>query len=393
MKLVVQVKLLPSPGQAEALKATLRACNDAANRVSTVAFGMTSRRNYDVRKRTYQDVRSRGIGSQAAQHVIKKVCDAYAASKANIRAGNLGEPGSRRRMKAESEPVRFRAEAAQPYDSRNLSFALDARTVSLWTITGRLKDVPFTGSLAQLEQLATRRRGESDLIHRDGLWFLAVTIDVPHPDLRQPVGWLGVDLGITNIATTSDGHRMAGRGLNRYRRRQLALRRKLQAKGTKSAKRLLKRRRRREARFAVDTNHRIAKTIVATAERTGRGIALEDLTGIRARVRLRKDQRSCLHSWAFAQLGHFLAYKARRTGIPLAYVDPAYTSQQCSECSYTDRNNRTGQAKFACRACGVTLHADVNGSRNIALRADAAWQAGRQSSVPGSVSEPVLDAA
>lgn len=171
MKLVVQVKLLPSPGQAEALKATLRACNDAANRVSTVAFGMTSRRNYDVRKRTYQDVRPRGIGSQAAQHVIKKVCDAYAASKANIRAGNLGEPGSRRRMKAESEPVRFRAEAAQPYDSRNLSLALDARTVSLWTITGRPKDVPFTGSLAQLEQLATRRRGESDLIHRDGLWF------------------------------------------------------------------------------------------------------------------------------------------------------------------------------------------------------------------------------
>ena len=393
MKLVVQVKLLPSPEQTAALEATLRACNDAANWVSAVAFGMTSRRNYDVRKRTYADLRAAGIGSQAAQHVIKKVCDAYATLKANIRAENLGEPGSRRRMKAESNPVRFRPDAAQPYDRRNLSFALDARTVSLWTIIGRLKDVPFTGSPTQLEQLATHQRGESDLICRDGMWFLAVTIDVPDPDLREPDGWLGVDLGIAAIATTSDGERMAGRALNRYRRRQLALRRKLQTKATRSAKRLLRRQRRREARFAADTNHRIAKIIVVAAERTGRGIALEDLTGIRARVRLRKDQRSSLHSWAFAQLGQFIAYKARRAGVPVVYVDPAYTSQQCSECSYTDRNNRTGQATFACRACGVTLHADVNGSRNIAFRADAAWQAGRQSSVPGPAPGPVLDAA
>src|SRR6185437_14947675 len=110
-------------------------------------------------------------------------------------------------------------------------------------------------------------------------------------DPHEPDGWLGVDLGIVNIATNSDGKRMAGRALNRYRRLQLALRRELQAKATKSAKRLLKRQSRREARFAADTNHCIAKTIVETAEHTGRGVALEDLTGIRARVRLRKDQR------------------------------------------------------------------------------------------------------
>jgi IS605 OrfB family transposase len=393
VKLVVPVKLLPSPEQVAALSATLRACNDAANWVSGIAFGMKSRRNYDVRRLTYENVRAAGIGSQAAQHVIKKVCNAYATLKANIRAGNLGEPGSMRRVKAESEPVTFRSDAAQPYDQRNLSFALNARTVSLWTVTGRLKNVRFTGSPAQLEQLAAHQRGESDLIHRGGMWFLAVTLDFPDPDLHEPDGWLGVDLGVVNIATVSDGKRIAGRALNRYRRRQLALRRKLQVKGTKSAKRLLKRQCRREARFATDTNHCIAKTIVATAERTGRGIALEDLTGVRARVRLRKDQRSSLHSWAFAQLGRFIAYKARRAGVPVAYVDPAYTSQQCSECSYTDRNNRTGQATFACRACGVTLHADINGSRNIALRAGAAWQAGRQSSAPEPALKPVLDAA
>jgi putative transposase len=85
--------------------------------------------------------------------------------------------------------------------------------VSLWTVAGRLKDVPFTGSPAQLEQLATHKPRESDLIYRDGKWFLGVTIDVPDPDLCEPAGWLGVDLGIVNIATISDGEHMTGRRL------------------------------------------------------------------------------------------------------------------------------------------------------------------------------------
>jgi IS605 OrfB family transposase len=106
--------------------------------------------------------------------------------------------------------------------------------------------------------------------------------------------------------------RHAGKHLNRVRHRNQRLRAKLQRKGTKSAKRLLRKRRRKEARFAADTNHVISKRIVAEAERTGCGIALEDLKGIRGRVRLRKPQRATLHSWAFRQLGSFIGYKARR---------------------------------------------------------------------------------
>ena len=153
---------------------------------------------------------------------------------------------------------------------------------------------------------------------RDGNWFLYATCDVPEAGQYEPDGFLGVDLGIVNIATTSDGRVMAGRQVNRYRARQLGLRRKLQAKGTRSAKRRLMKRARKEARFAAAVNHRIAKRIVTEAERTGRGIALEDLTGIRARVRLRKPQRVTLHSWAFAQLGPFIAYKARRASPVLS---------------------------------------------------------------------------
>ncbi|MFC9500181.1 RNA-guided endonuclease TnpB family protein, partial [Streptomyces sp. NPDC056982] len=78
MKLSVQVKLLPTPVQAAALEATLHACNEAATWVSSVAFERDVKRNFALREHTYTAVKDRwGLGAQAAQHVIKKTCDAY----------------------------------------------------------------------------------------------------------------------------------------------------------------------------------------------------------------------------------------------------------------------------------------------------------------------------
>ncbi|MER7687124.1 transposase, partial [Streptomyces sp. NPDC097610] len=159
---------------------------------------------------------------------------------------------------------------------------------------------------------------------------------------------------------------------------------KLQHKGTKSAKRRLKTRSRREQRHVKNTNHVIAKTIVTEAERTSAGISLEELKGIRQRVRLRKPQRVALHSWAFAQLGDFIVYKARRAGVPLVFVDPAHSSRQCAECGHIDKRNRISQARFACRSCGVVAHADRNASRVLARRGEDTWTAGRESRAPAT---------
>ncbi|MFG1944739.1 RNA-guided endonuclease InsQ/TnpB family protein [Nonomuraea sp. NPDC048826] len=374
MKLVVQVKLLPTPQQAAALEATLHAANRAANLVAALAFQHHCFRTFDLRKHTYDRIKAEfGLAAQAAQHVIKKVCDAYRTLHANLAAGNLGKPGSPRRVKAVAKPVSFRPLAAQPYDDRCLSWQHDARTVSIWTTAGRLKGVAFTGSAEQLALLAACRRGESDLVCRDGMWFLHACVQVPDVPVTAPDGFLGIDLGIANIATTSDGVRHSGKALKAVRHRHRRLRRRLQAKGTKSARRLLKRRRRKEARFAADANHVIAKSIVTEAERTGRGIALEDLQGIRERVRLRKPQRVTLHSWSFHQLGAFLAYKAVRAGVAVIHVDPSYTSQQCSRCGTVDKRNRPDQATFSCTSCGFAEHADVNAARNIASRGETGW--------------------
>ncbi|WP_165966487.1 RNA-guided endonuclease TnpB family protein [Actinomadura sp. 7K507] len=385
MKLAVQVRLLPTAAQAAALAETLHACNAAANRVSQVAFDTGTTRNYDLRRATYRQVRETGIGSQAAQHVIKKVADAYTTLRANLRAGNLGRTGSKRRIRAEGKPIVFRPDAGQPFDQRNLSMAVDAGTVSIWTTRGRCKDIAFACSTKARMALTRYPHGESDLLYRDSRWLLLVTVEVPEQPLNEePSGFVGVDLGIENIATTSGGYRAAGRGLNRHRARQAALRRQLQKKRTKAAKRVLKRRRRKERRRATDVNHCVSKRIVAEAERTGYGIALEELTGIRSRVRHRKPQRAAFHSWAFAQLASFICYKARRAGVPVVFVDPAYTSQTCADCGHVSRLNRVDQALFICRGCGVVAHADRNASRNIAHRAAAAWDAGRQSSAPAS---------
>ncbi|MGW0578611.1 RNA-guided endonuclease InsQ/TnpB family protein [Streptomyces sp. NPDC002920] len=377
MKIVAQVKLLPASAyDADALAATLRACNRAANAASEVAFRTGKVRRNVLQEAVYHRIKADfDLGAQPAVRVVKKVCDAYATLKANLKAGNYGSEGSKRRAKTESKPVVFREDAAQPFDDRILTWNLDRRTVSIWTVAGRLKDIPFVCSPGALELLASRK-GESDLAWRDGKFFLIATIGIPEPEMYEPDGFLGVDLGIINIATTSDGEIMSGRRVNRHRQHHRDLRTKLQKKRTKSAKRRLKRLRRRESRYTTQLNHIIAKKLVTTAERTSRGIALEDLKGIRQRVTARKDQRARLHSWAFAQLGAFVEYKARRTGVPVVHVDPRNTSRQCSECWHTHRSNRVDQTRFACRSCGVVLNADHNGSRNIAHRGEAVWKRG-----------------
>ncbi|MFD5121155.1 RNA-guided endonuclease InsQ/TnpB family protein [Streptomyces sp. NPDC058385] len=384
MKIVVQVKLMPEAEQVAALRSTLRTVNDLACWVSEVAFARGVPREYELRRHTYLHLKAEGLGAQAAQHVIKKVRDAYTTLHANLRAGHLGKPRSRRRVKAESKPIAFRPVAAQPYDDRCLSWQYDQQTVSIWTMTGRIKNVSFVCSADALKTLRDYRKGECDLIERDGVFYLIATCDVPEAEAYEPDGFIGVDLGIVNIATTSTGYQAAGRGLRRYRKRQLTLRAKLQKKRTKSAKRRLKERSRREQRHVKNSNHVIAKTIVTEAERTSAGISLEELKGIRQRVRLRKPQRVTLHSWAFAQLGDFIVYKAKRAGVPLVFVDPAYTSQMCSQCRHVDKRNRVDQGLFICRGCGVVAHADRNASHNIARKGEAVWTAGRESRVPAT---------
>jgi hypothetical protein len=360
VKQVVKARMLATEEQTAALQATLTTSNEVASWLSSRIHAQRVRNKHEVQKRFYTELKQRfGLSAQPAIRVIGKVADAYGALRANIDAGNYGPAGAETRKKVAATPIGFRADAAQPFDARCLSWQIPEQvggreaTVSIWTTHGRQKGVRVLAAPKDLALLRTHPIGETDLIHRDGKWNLHATIDVPAAPPTDPVnGFVGVDMGIVNIATTSDGDRAGGARLNRYRKRQARLRKRLQAKKTSSARRLLKKRRYKEARFAADLNHQISKRIVAEAQRTGRGIAVEQLTGIRNRVRLRKPQAA---------------------GLAFVQVDPAYSSQTCHECGWVDKRNRRSQAEFDCCRCRFVGHADHNAAINIATRGVERW--------------------
>ncbi|WP_433653862.1 RNA-guided endonuclease InsQ/TnpB family protein [Nocardia sp. CA-128927] len=398
MKRIVVVKLAPTPEQYEALKATLELCNAGANAVAQLAHTATDRRPFALQKQVYAHLKASGLSAQPAIRVIKKVADAYAARQANLTNGNYGPPGSKRYAKVVGKAIVFRKDAGQPFDDRCLSWRIDSSTVSIWTTAGRLRRLGFVCAPWQLK-LLTARKGESDLIFRDGQFYLHATIDTDTPPPLIPAddltGWLGVDLGIVNLAvTTTDDPtdldaRWSGGAVTARRKRNQTLRSALQRVATKSAKRKLKTRRRKETRYATDINHQLSKTLVAQAQRTGQGIAVEDLSGIRDRVRLAKAQRQQLHSWAFAQLRDQITYKAQAAGVPVQVVNPRNTSKTCHRCGHCNPASRPSQALFRCRGCGWSGHADHNAALNIAALGHHSYRAA-QSTAPKAATPLIL---
>jgi putative transposase len=350
MKLIAQVQLQPTSEQADALRRTLEQPNAACDAISNHAWNAQTFRQFDLHHLCYYTIKDTfNLSAQMTVRCIAKVADAYKLHRAAKRS--------------------FRPHGSIAYDDKLLTWAMDAQHVSIWTVDGRLKDVPFVAGERQLALLAARR-GETDLVYRRGKFYLLAVCDIaePTPDEVDPV--LGVDLGIVNIAADSDGVTHSGAVIERVRQRHQRRRDRLQAVGTKSAKRRLKQNSGRQRRFQTDTNHRIAKQLVAKAKRTARGIAVEELTHIRQRTKASsRQQRAKYSNWAFRQLRTFLHDKAALAGVMIVAVDPRYTSQACNRCGCVDQRNRLDQATFRCVGCGHTNLADLNAAANIRDRA------------------------
>jgi IS605 OrfB family transposase len=229
----------------------------------------------------------------------------------------------------------------------------------------------------------------ADLIARDGRWWLHVVVTIPAPDVVPTDQVVGVDLGIVRPAVTSNNHFLGKRRWKAIEGRLFHLKRNLQQKGTRSAKRHLRKVRRKQARFRRDCDHVLSKQIVASAA-PGATIVLENLTDIRNRTKIRRKTRTSrrMHSWSFAQLKGFIGYKAEERGCTVVAVDPRHTSQACSCCGYTARNNRRSRGRFVCCTCGFELHADLNASRNIAAKYHASGARGATGGLP--VNQPIV---
>jgi IS605 OrfB family transposase len=349
MKLVANIQLKPDRQQARTLQETLERCNAACDWISLLAHQTKTFKQFALHKLCYQDIRQRfGLTAQVAVRCIAKVADAY---------------------KAGSDVVRtFRKQAAQPFDDRIFRFRSDD-LVSLWTTAGRLS-IPYVCGDRQ-RTLLPFRKGEVDLMLVRGKWYLAIGCDVPEPEKLPFTDVLGIDLGIVNLAFDSQGERHTGEKVEDTRRKYDHRRRNLQRRRTESARKKLRKLKGRQARFQRDTNHCISKAIVLKAQRSGFAIGLENLKGIRTRVKARRRQRRRLHNWPFRQLRSFIEYKAQLAGIPVIPVDPRNTSRECPQCGQIDERNRKSQSEFSCRSCGVAGIADFFAAQTIAARARA----------------------
>jgi IS605 OrfB family transposase len=220
--------------------------------------------------------------------------------------------------------------------------------------------------------------------HSKQFWVRLV-FEVDDPPKQEEGKVLGIDRGLYHIASTSDGQFFSGSIIRANQRRYLYNRRKLQQKGTRSAKRLLKAMSGKEKRFMRDCNHCISKKLAALND--VKTYVLEDLSGIRNQRRNKKVNK-WISSWSFYQLEQFLTYKAEAKGKQVGYVDARYTSQKCSRCKQRHSINRH-KSRFHCKTCGFKAHADINSSLNI--RDDYILSTTPSESVEqGSVNDPYV---
>ncbi len=343
MRLTLQIKLLPDELQVKILESTLREVNHTCDEISQMAWEKKTFNQVKLHHLVYHRIKqSSKLSAQVIVRAIAKVSDAYKLDRKMLR--------------------RFKPLGAIAYDSRILSYNINARTVSIWAINGRIKGLPF---VCHNEKLLPYIKGEADLVTKKGKWYLFQAVEVPEEKVRDVEDFIGVDFGLVNIATLSTGERMSGKKLELYRIKRQSVRSSLQSKGTKNSKRVLKRLSGRERRTAEIVNHTIAKRIVKQAKEQNKGIALEELKGIRKSANNKgKAFRSRIGRWNFSDLRAKIKYKARLSGIPVVLVPPAYTSQMCSQCLHL--GSRNGES-FQCSHCGLVDHADLNGAKNIRL--------------------------
>jgi IS605 OrfB family transposase len=360
MNRTVRIRLRPTPEQAAALHETMRQFTASFNAVCRVGWEQRRGNAYTLHRLTYYDCRAAFPQLSSNLHVQAREKAAEAVRSALARA---------RKDRKVSCPQS--ALCPPRYNCRTFLLNWEASTVSLSTTAGRVV-LPF-----HLPKYAAYAIGlpvaTADLIFRKGTFYLHVVVDLPPVEVPDTGPTIGVDLGVNRPAVTSDNRFHGKRHWREVVKRTFRLRRALQANGSKSAKRHLRRLAGREQRFRRDCDHVLSKSILHGLP-AGTTIVVENLTHIRAGAKCRKGEgKRRLHAWSFRQLRAFLQYKAEARGCRVVAIDPHYTSQRCHTCGYIERANRKSQSEFCCRKCGHRENADLNGAKNVRDKHLVGW--------------------
>lgn len=357
MQRTVCICLTTSPEQDQILSATLAASRDCFNEVAAYGWSASEKNGVELHKATYYRLRALHP-ALPSQLVVSARMKATEALKSAFALRGKGKKVSA--PHAERGSVR--------YDARTYRMEGAKGVVGLSTVAGRVK-MPFHAH-PHAKRWVDRASGfdSADLVRRPSGWWLNVVLTIDPPAVEPSGKVVGVDLGINRPAVTSEGKFLGERRWKEIENRYFRLKRRLQAKGSKSAKRHLKKMAGRQARFRKDCDHVLSKAIVQSVE-PGSVIAVENLTEIRSRTKQRgRKQRRRHHSWSYAQLRSFVTYKAEERGCTVIAVDPRQTSQRCCRCGHVHKRNRPTQSVFRCRECGYQANADLNASRNVAWK-------------------------
>lgn len=246
------------------------------------------------------------------------------------------------------------------YDIRTAKVFLESGYCKLTTIFGRMK---YHFNLAEYYQKYNTWQIRSiQLIINRNCCYIHVQVERETPEFINNDNRIGIDLGVNNIAVCSDNTFYNSKKLKNIKGKYQHLKSELQSKGTRSARRKLRRTSERERRFVKDLNHCLAKELISKEYDV---LVFEALKGIKKEKKKGKQFNKKLGRWSFAELQRFTEYKAEEINKKVIYVNPKYTSQTCSRCGYKNKNNRKGSI-FKCKKCGFQLNADLNASRNIA---------------------------
>jgi IS605 OrfB family transposase len=412
---VAKLKLQTTPEQFNALRATQLAYRDALNYVSRYAFEHGKMSNkVRLQDGTYRDLRARfKLPAQMACSIPRQVGATYKALWTKVRHNvALRKAGkTKKRYKGLDQAPKYVSPTLDYQLGHDYSFKTEQR-VSILTLQGRVI-VSYTGYDTHVALI-----GQGAHIGAAKLWYdkprkqfyllvsLEVEVAAPTPETHQQV--VGIDVGQRYLAVVAtpgnDTHFYSGRAIRAKADHYARLRKRLQKKGTRSATRRLVVISGRERRLKQDCNHRISRRIVDAHPHSL--IGLEHLTDIRERTKRRKGKRASkkqrranrhASKWAFAELQSYIAYKAALSGSMTIKVDAHYTSQACPRCGYTSKANRPDKGLvFLCQSCHYTLHADLVGARNVALRTLLArqdWTSTGHLSVAPDVSDDKAKAA
>ncbi len=347
MILAYKIKLSPSEEQNNVLLKTLEQYKQAIN--SPLLYGFQNKivSGVELHKATYYPIKEKT--SLPSQLICSARCKATEILK-SVKSNTKGSFKTKQPTSHKFPTIRY---------DRN-SCVITKEFVKLSTEQGRLQ-IPIVQSnwIDKIDFSKIQRSAELKYHKGKKIWLLTIFVEVEEPKQRGDKV-IGIDRGCKHIAVCSDNTFFDSKHLRNVKGKYKHLRKRLQSKGTKSAKRLLKKLSGKENRFAKDVNHCISKQIV---EMPYDIIVMEKLS-IKRKKEQGKRFNSILNGWSYYQLENFVDYKAKREGKRVEFVDARYTSQKCSSCGHVHRSNRY-QTSFKCKACGFQLHADLNASRNI----------------------------